>query len=314
MKPNSLKINAYARATACTSASIGAALLMLACSSEPISTILLDQTRMDLRAAQNNPAITTYAALELQQASEALVEADLAAYENRDATKVDALAYLAKQKIAFAQEVAKQKFAETSVTKAATERDQIRLAQRTTEADDANLRAAQSKQAARSAQEETTQAQMATAQAERQTQEAQQHALQLQNQLTELAAKTTERGIVITIGDVLFSSDHSSLTAEGMRSAQKLATLLKENPLRTVIVEGFTDSVGSSAYNQGLSERRATSVSNALQGLGVAASRITIHGYGESHPAAANNNAANRQLNRRVEIILSDDSGKIANR
>ncbi|MBI3230354.1 MAG: OmpA family protein [Burkholderiales bacterium] len=245
---------------------------------------------MDFRAAQNNPAVTTYAPLEMRVASDALAEANLAAQEQRGTQSIDALAYLAKQKIALAQEVAKQKYAETSVVTAGAERDQIRLAQRTVEADEANLRANSAKQAASAAQEQTTQAQMATAQAERQAQEAKQHAAQLQSQLQELAAKTTERGIVITIGDVLFATDRASLNPEGMRNAQKLSVLLQENPQRTVLVEGYTDSVGSAAYNQGLSERRAAAVSKALQELGVASARISTRGYGETHPVASNDN------------------------
>jgi outer membrane protein OmpA-like peptidoglycan-associated protein len=120
--------------------------------------------------------------------------------------------------------------------------------------------------------------------------------------------------MVITLGDVLFGTDLSRLNAEGMRTAQKLAKVLQENPQRTVMVEGFTDSVGAASYNQALSERRAGAVQASLLELGVARERIAIRGYGESHPVAANDTAPNRQLNRRVEIVLSDDTGKITNR
>ena len=132
--------------------------------------------------------------------------------------------------------------------------------------------------------------------------------------MADLAAKKTARGMVITMGDVLFGTDLARLNAEGMRSAQKLADVLQQNPQRTVLVEGFTDSTGATAHNQALSERRAAAVQNALLELGVARERVAIRGFGESYPVAANDTAQNRQLNRRVEIVLSDNSGKISNR
>src|SRR3989339_272761 len=83
---------------------------------------------------------------------------------------------------------------------------------------------------------------------------------------------------------------------------------------RNVLIEGFADSTGAADYNQGLSERRASAVRTALLDLGVARERIDMRGYGESFPVAANDSAASRQLNRRVEIVLSDNSGKIVAR
>ena len=94
-----------------------------------------------------------------------------------------------------------------------------------------------------------------------------------------------------------------------MHTTQKLATVLQQNPQRTVLIEGFTDSTGTAAHNQELSERRANVVRSALLEQGVAAERISTRGFGESNPIATNETAANRQLNRRVEIVLSDDKG-----
>jgi outer membrane protein OmpA-like peptidoglycan-associated protein len=136
----------------------------------------------------------------------------------------------------------------------------------------------------------------------------------LEKQLADLAAKKTERGMVITLGDVLFGTDVARLNPDGMRTAQTLADVLQQNPQRTVLVEGFTDSTGTGPHNQDLSERRASAVGSALQEMGVARERIAIRGYGEAYPVAANNTAQNRQLNRRVEIVLSDVSGKITQR
>jgi outer membrane protein OmpA-like peptidoglycan-associated protein len=290
--------------------------LMAACGSVPNSTSLLDQARSDYSSAQSNSNVVNYAPLELKQAGDALDLANAQAASNASTDQIDKLAYLAKQKIAITQEVAKQKSAEADVANSSKERDQIRLDQRTNEANVANISADKAKQAALFAQSNAVQAQRQTEAArvdaaisQRQTQEAQARATQLEAQLADLAAKKTERGIVVTLSDVVFGTDLARLSADGMRTAQKLANVLQQNPQRNVLIEGFTDSTGSAAHNQELSERRADAVRGALQDLGVAAARITTRGYGEFHPVASNDSVANRQLNRRVEIILSDDKG-----
>ena len=125
-------------------------------------------------------------------------------------------------------------------------------------------------------------------------------------QLAELQAKQTERGIVITFGDVLFNTDQAVLTEGGQRTLRKLADVLNQNPDRSVMVEGFTDSTGSSAHNLELSQRRAEAVRSALMAMGIEGTRVATRGYGEAYPVAGNDSAGNRQLNRRVEIVLSD--------
>lgn len=297
---------------------IAIAALVGACSTTPTATSLLDQTHSDYRMAQANPNVATYAALEMKQAGEAMSKADAASNDRDSAEKVDKLAYLAKQKIALTQEVAKQKSAEANVASAGKERDQLVLAQRTNEADQAKANAAQATMTAELAQRErddamrkTAEAQRKTDEARNQTADAQAQANQLKAQLAELAAKQTERGMVITLGDVLFGTDLASLKPDGMRTAQKLADVLQQNPQRNVLVEGFADSTGDAQYNQQLSERRATAVRQALQDMGIASNRIAVRGYGESYPIASNDTSTNRQLNRRVEIVLSDANGKV---
>jgi outer membrane protein OmpA-like peptidoglycan-associated protein len=263
---------------------------------------------------QSSPAATTYAALELKQAGDALQLAN-ASVENHDSQdKVDKLTYVATQKIALTREVAKQKTAEAESAQSSKERDQLRLDQRTAEADRANAKTAQANMNTRIAEIQTIDAQRTAQAAQADAAAAQARNAQLQAQLSEMAAKKTERGMVITLGDVLFGTDLARLNADGMRSAQKLATLLQQNPKRTVLVEGFTDSTGTEPHNQALSERRANAVRSSLQELGVAPDRIVTRGYGESSPVAANDTAANRQLNRRVEIVLSEDNATIAPR
>jgi len=264
--------------------------------------------------AQSNPKVATYAAGEMTQAGQALAQANHAADKKESAKEVDRLAYLAKQQIAVTQEVAKQKSAEADVADSSKARDQIRLDQRTNEANQAKLDARIAQSDAEQAKREALVAQGDAVQAQRETQEAQIRNANLEAQLAGLAAVKTERGIVITFGDVLFGTDQARLTPEGIRTAQKLADVLQQNPQRAVLIEGFTDSTGSAAHNQELSERRAGAVQNALQDMGVARDRVAMRGYGEAYPVAGNDTGPDRQLNRRVEIVLSTEGGKIMQR
>jgi len=283
------------------------AVLMTACSTTPRTTSLLEQTRSDYAVIHSNPNVERMAPLEMQQATDAMNKANDASTKDESASEVDKLAYIAKDKIGVAREVTKQKMAEKELVSTAKERDAMVLNQRTLEADKAKQNAAES--------QATAQAALADAAAsQRQTDAAKAQAAQLQAQLADLAAKQTERGLVITLGDVLFGTDLSRLTPDGIRTAQKLADVLNQNPQRTVLVEGYTDSTGSAAHNQELSERRAQSVKSALQGMGISGDRVAVRGLGQQFPVAANDTSANRQMNRRVEIVISDANGKIIQR
>ena len=293
---------------------IAIAILVGACSTVPRTTAQLDQTRIDFVAAQNNPNVPRFAASEMQQAGVAMAEANAAADHDDSADKINRLANIAEQKIAVVQEVATQRFAAAEAARNARERDQIRLDQRTNEADQARNSAAQSQLAAQAAVNAATEADRNKLDAQRMTLDAQAHAAQLQTQLDDLSAKKTDRGIVITLNDVLFGTDQANLNPNGMHTAQKLADVLQQNPQRSVLVEGFTDSTGNTPHNQELSERRAMSVRDALTSMGIASNRVAVHGYGPAYPVAANDSSSNRQLNRRVEIVLSDDNGKISQR
>jgi len=87
-----------------------------------------------------------------------------------------------------------------------------------------------------------------------------------------------------------------------------MADVFDKYPNTTIAVQGHTDSIGSAAYNQRLSERRADSVARYLEDLGVRSSRIDAVGYGESQPRASNVSANGRQLNRRVELHIRANS------
>jgi len=288
-------------------AAVAVAIVLSACSSAPITTSELDGARGDFVAAQSNPAVAANAPVEFKAAADALDRANAAAAQKESLADIDKLAYLAKQKIAVAQEVTKQRQAEANVAQAGRQRDEVRLEARTAEADKARMAAERAKADADAARQ---QADAAAASAR----DEQAKAAALQQQLNDLQAKQTDRGLVITLNDVLFNVDKAELSAEGMRTAQKLADVLAQEPKSMVLIEGFTDSTGSSSHNLDLSQRRADAVRQALVGMGVPGNKISTKGYGAAYPVAGNTDAASRQLNRRVEIVLSQNGAPITNR
>ena len=129
---------------------------------------------------------------------------------------------------------------------------------------------------------------------------------ELQRQIDLLQAKTTERGLVLTLGNVLFATGRADLNAGGTDSLNKLVAFLNQYPDRNIMIEGHTDNVGSDASNLALSERRAGSVHTYLLQQGVGSQRISSSGLGESQPIADNDTDAGRQQNRRVEVIIDN--------
>ena len=295
--------------------------VMAGCNTLPPNNARLDDARNEYRAAQGNPQTRELAGGELKQAGDALAKADDAWSQKKNPAEVDHLAYLARQQVAIAQETGRQKGAEMAVTNADTARDKIRLAARTDEADAARRSAEVAQRQAEASQRQSAAAQQQADASQRQADsslqaanEAQARNASLEAQLKDLSAKKTDRGLLITLGDVFFDTNRAELKSGGMRSVEKLGGLLKQFPQRKTSIEGFTDSTGSESTNMDLSDRRANSVRTALVDMGVGSERIATHGYGQAFPVAGNGSAAGRQLNRRVEIILSDDTGSIAPR
>jgi outer membrane protein OmpA-like peptidoglycan-associated protein len=123
-------------------------------------------------------------------------------------------------------------------------------------------------------------------------------------ELADLHAKQTERGLVVTVGDVLFEVDRAELRPGAQRELDKLAATLHDRAGFDLAIEGHTDSTGTAAHNQDLSERRAASVRNYLVAQGISRNRTSSIGLGQNHPVASNGHAAGRQQNRRVEIVI----------
>jgi len=117
--------------------------------------------------------------------------------------------------------------------------------------------------------------------------------------------RQTSRGAMMQMGgDVLFATDSDVLRPGAIEKLRPLAGYLRANPGVRVSIDGYTDSRGSDAHNQDLSERRAASVRAALDEMGVTRARFSVAGHGERDPVATNNTAEGMRLNRRVEITL----------
>ncbi|BBE50713.1 Outer membrane porin F [Ferriphaselus amnicola] len=281
--------------------------ILSACASTPTVNPVLADAHSSYDRARTNAQVTSLATAELNEAASSLNKADAAANKGGATTEVNHWAYVSKQQVGIAQETAKRKMAEQAVNNAGEKRNEVRLDARTAEADAAKRQVAI---AQGTVDQQTAELAAAGANAERDRAVI---AAQEQ-QLKELNAKKTERGLVITLSDVLFRTDKSQLEPGGVRNVQKLAAFLNKYPQRKVLIEGHTDSKGSDSHNQGLSERRADAVRVSLIDSGVGSERIATKGYGEAYPVASNGTASSRQLNRRVEIILSDANGNIAPR
>ena len=135
----------------------------------------------------------------------------------------------------------------------------------------------------------------------------------LEDQMISLAAAETDRGLVMTLGDVLFKAASAELDPSASRTLLKLVHFLQLNPRRMIRIEGYTDNRGDAAENLALSEARAQTVDNFLQGLGIEARRMEVVGYGEQFRIAENASARGRAQNRRVEILFSDEQGRLGN-
>ncbi|HKY01105.1 MAG TPA: OmpA family protein [Burkholderiales bacterium] len=265
---------------------LASALAAAGCQTTPPKVEALESANQAYNAASSDPRVNKYAAVELGRAREALILADSEWRDSGDSVATNHLAYLARQRATIATEVATQRDADEQIKMAGAQRNQAQLQARTVEADSAK----------------------------REAQSANQRAAQLEGALLAMEATKGDRGLVLTLQDVVFDTGSAILKPGALRTMDRLAELLRGNPERRVQIEGFTDSQGSDSYNLELAERRASAVRTALIARGVPSDRVVIQAYGEAFPVASNDNAAGRQLNRRVEIVFSDEQGRVATR
>lgn len=284
---------------------------LAACSTVPERNSDLDRARGRFNMAQRDAQVVMLAPEELNIARTTMDQAQNAWDQKQPKATVDHLSYMTAQRVIIAQETASSRAAQAITANASAERDKLLLAQRTAEADLAHQKLAA---AERSNAQKTNQLAQADAAAKQDQaridySDARAHALELE--LKDLNAKKTERGFVITLGDVLFDSGQDRLLPEGTGYMVRLADAFKRNTALTAAIEGYTDSVGSSESNMELSARRARTVMAALMGQGVLSSQLSVRAMGENNPAASNDTSAGRQMNRRVEIIFTPNSGVV---
>jgi outer membrane protein OmpA-like peptidoglycan-associated protein len=260
---------------------VGAALtvssLGLGCATQ--KSVALEQAREAYAQAQSDPNIAANAPVALHEAEEALRRAERTWEADRDEREVEHLAYLVQQRVEIARAQAQQKMADTEIQGLGEQREQVIIEART-----------------------------------REVQQSAERVRRLQQELAELKAQQTDRGIVLTLSDVLFETNEANLKPGAFRNLNTLVAFLKENPKRDVLVEGHTDSRGSEAHNLELSQRRAEAVRSYLLDSGVSPERIIARGYGEAYPIAPNETAAGRQQNRRVEIVVLNEGERATDR
>jgi outer membrane protein OmpA-like peptidoglycan-associated protein len=286
----------------------GSAVLLLSlavfgCSRLPDRVDSVEQARESIDDVSREPLAGRVAAEELAAARSALASAD-AAFEDREPIDiVEHQAYVAQRYADISGELVSEAQAREEVERAEAERNRIIADSRAREAESAQRAAAEA------TREVDVQARAADEQA-RAAQAAQERAAGLERELEELEARDTDRGLVLTLGDVLFDTGQASLKPGAATTVDRLAQFMGDYPERSVRIEGHTDDVGSDATNQLLSERRALAVRDALLARNIDAVRISTVGYGEARPIAGNDTPSGRQQNRRIEIVVSDERGE----
>lgn len=300
------------------------ALALAACQTTPKANPDLAAARAAMEQARAQPLAARVAAVDLDRAQQALAKAEFAWAKDGDADETRHLAYVARRRADVVVALAAQAEAEERLGQASGERERLRLEARTREAEAAGAAARsaqaqqqQSQQQAQSAQQQAQSAQQQAQSAQQQAEAARrataaetERARALERDLQSLQAKATQRGLVVTMGDVLFATGRATLQPGAQRGVQRLAQVLQQYPERKVLVEGFTDSTGAEDTNLELSQRRADAFRQALTNAGVSAERVEVRAHGEAFPVADNGTAAGRQQNRRVEIVFSDAQGR----
>ncbi len=243
------------------------------CATAPPS--IVTDVQAEYSRAKLDKAVVEHASVELYEAEKAVQRLEQAAERDHD-EELDHLAYLARRRVEIARETAAAGVAIERVEQLGEDRHATRLRARTA----------------------------AVTRAETEAATAIERAKQLEQALSDLKAEQTERGVVLTMADVLFAFDRSDLQPGASQSLGEVARYLKEFPDNRIEIEGHTDSVGGDDYNQKLSERRARAVANFLMARGIDRNRVAVAGLGEAVPVASNGNEAGRKENRRVEIIL----------
>jgi outer membrane protein OmpA-like peptidoglycan-associated protein len=280
-----------------------AAVLLAACAAAPVKPDGAADARARLTLLQSDPNLANRAPVAVHEAETAV---SLAEQPETDSKLAAYRVQMADIKVDTARAQAETRYAEDQRVALSAQRAQAQLDARTREADIANDQAAMARAVGANQMAQADAARNAQGAAEAAALNSQQQAADLQQQLDALQAKQTDRGLVLTLGDVLFATGRAELKSGADGNLNRLVAFLNKYPERTVSIVGYTDSVGNEDYNQGLSERRADSVRSYLLNQGVNSTRLSASGRGEADPVAGNDSASGRQQNRRVEVVISN--------
>jgi OmpA-OmpF porin, OOP family len=277
--------------------SLAVAAVLTACSAAPPRNEALETARVMIPEIEQSPRAGV-AAMDIANARNSLEAANrlVAAKAKRSDVEFEAENAVLSAQIASAKILTAQ--ANDEVADGTAQRQAVLLQARERESERSAEQAGDARRAADTAQLRADASQL--------------RADSLETQLADLKLRKTERGLVLTLGDVLFDTNRSTLKSGAYGTLDRLAMALRENSGRKVLIEGHTDNVGSDETNQELSQRRAQSVQLALAQRGVAGDQITAIGKGEGFPVASNDDASGRQSNRRVELIFTEDQPRIA--
>jgi outer membrane protein OmpA-like peptidoglycan-associated protein len=282
--------------------------LVAGCVAIPRATNELESARAAYRAAAANAAVQARAPVELQIAQRAMADAERFQKADADPALVAHFAYLAEQRARIAMKTAELRAAEAAVATSGEQHSRMQLDLSARERADSQARKLQADLARDEAQ---VLRQQAAGEKRMADERAAQHAAEmrrLQGEMSELKARETERGWVLTMrNDLLFDSGQATLKPGGHKALENLAAFMRLEPRREIAIEGFTDSSGSAEANRRLSEARAAAVKQALVSRGIEPHRIDARGFGPAFPVASNETAVGRQLNRRVEVVIAPE-------
>jgi outer membrane protein OmpA-like peptidoglycan-associated protein len=285
-----------------------AAALFAGCASAPTVTPALAQARATVHTAEADPAALKYASLDVKKASDSLRRAEELSAKRESPADIDSAAYIASTQARTALALAKAATEEDAIKAAEADRERARADANANRANVAQNQAANAQMAAANASADANVARQQAATAQADAAQAQAQAAALARELSDLQAKQTDRGMLVTLGDVLFETGRAEIRPAAQASIAKLANYLKQHADRRVLIEGFTDSTGSDATNMTLSQRRSQAVADALRAEGVDPARVATRGYGEQYPVASNSSTSDRAMNRRVEVYISNDN------
>ncbi|MCR8914986.1 DUF4398 domain-containing protein [Marinobacter panjinensis] len=253
--------------------------LMAGCAGTPQNNEQIEEARAAYEEIRNDPNVARSGDRQLREARDQLSRAESLLEGDADIVEIEHAAYLANRHAQIAAEQGRRAELQEQISSAEERRRKLEL-------------------------------QMSSDKAA----EARREAEELRLQMEAMQAEQTDRGMVLTLGDVLFDLNRAELKSSGEATVERLAEFMREYEDRRVRVEGYTDSTGAASYNQELSERRAESVRDALVSMGISRDRVETKGFGEEFPVASNDTSGGRQQNRRVEIVISDEEGNIDSR